>query len=87
MREISGEEYVNNVEDVITNNIEGAIASSFHFISREYGFATDFYEREKSALAISDELWYSGTLGHLRDEVIALFEKHGMNIRPDGKEW
>ena len=44
-------------------------------------------ECEQIAFEICDELWANGVLGGLRDDVISLFEKYGMNIRPDGKAW
>jgi len=84
MRTISGIEYAERIEDTITDNIEGAICSSFDFIAREYGFMPDYYEREKVAFAICDELWACGALSAIRDEVIAQFEKHGMDIEGDG---
>lgn len=87
MREIDSREYAEMVEDTITGNVEGAIANAFTFLARHYGFALDYDEREKAALEICDELWASGTLGNLRDEVIALFEKHGMDVKSDGREF
>ena len=84
MSEISSKEYAEVVEDTITNNIEGAICSSFEFLAREYGFIPDYYERERIAFKICDELWACGALSAIRDEVIAQFEKHGMDVESDG---
>ena len=87
MREISSREYAEMVEDTITNGIENAICSAFDFIAREYGFMPDYYEREKTAFRICDELWACGALSAIRDETIAQFEKHGMDVTSDGRDF
>ena len=86
-RIISSLEYAENVEDIITGAVEGAIASAFDFIAKTYGFCTDYDERERRAFAICDNLQASGLIPKVRDEVIAQFEKNGMDVVPDGREF
>lgn len=87
MRVISSKEYAEMVEDTICLNIEDAIEVAYGYLARSYDFCDDYYERERRALAISEELRESGAIARIRDEAIKLFEKYGMDIRPDGKDF
>ena len=87
MREIGSREYAEHIEDTITNNIENAVCSSFDYIAREYGFMPDYYERESEAFRICDALWANGAISAIRDAVIEQFERHGMDITGDGRDF
>ena len=84
MRAVSSREYAEMVEDTITEGIEDSVRRAFDFIAREYGFLPDYYEREKVAFEICDELWACGAMAGFRDAVIVQFEKHGMDVASDG---
>lgn len=87
MRTISSKKYANNVEDIVCDALSDAIQSAYCYLARELGFMPDYDERERHAIEIFDALYEDGTLAEMRDKVIELFEEHGMDVRPDGREW
>ena len=85
MREISGKEYAELVEDTIVESLENAVGSAYTHIMRNLGMGYD--EREVNAAKLVDELWQNGEMAVMRDFLIKRFEEHGLDVYPDGKEW
>ena len=84
MKTISSKEYALNVEDVIENILADGLDMAFDYIVKTYGMEYD--ERQVRAMRMKEE-FIDGYAAEWRDKAIELFERHGMDVRPDGKEW
>lgn len=84
MKVISSKEYALNIEDAIEHALADGLYSAFEYIMRIYGMNYD--ERQVNWMRISED-FMDGIAAEWREQAITLFEKHGMDIRPDGKEW
>lgn len=79
MRKISGKEYAEFVDDVITGCLEKAVDDSARQIARHFGLEI------KVDNAVSG-FWF-GPMATVRDQIVELFEMNGMDIKPDNYDW
>ena len=84
MRTISSKEYALNVEDIIENALADGLYMAFDYITKMYGME---YEERQVRLMHMKEEFLGGYSAEWRDQAIELFERHGMDIQSDGREW
>ena len=86
MRTISSKEYAREIEDTICGCLEDALKRAFDYITKSLGCIEDYYERDMRANDMIDA-FQMGAQATWRDQAIELFERYGMDVKPDGKEW
>lgn len=99
MREIDYVEYMRTIEVPIEDAIEDTLFDEFKGIAEYYGFdipaeESDCYTRgigcdkslEQRRFDLFHSYYWDGYAGEFREKAIELFERLGMDVRPDREE-